>query len=315
MSLKPLASSRKLAPVIKLAAGGLGPVARIGQDRHPVCRWVGMARKTMIALVGACALSFGFGQSGSTPVEKNTTKVYPLRTLSHTAFKAGEKLTYILHYGLLNAGEATLELQNTDQQIQGRKILHAVGRGHSVGAFKTFYKVNDLYESYFDEQGVFPWSFTRRVQEGDYSFSQDYLYMQHRRQVTTQKNETHDVPPGVQDMISAFYYARTFDLTKVKPGDEFTVDLFMDDENWPLRMKYLGKETVKLRNGSYRCLKFQPIVQQGRIFKANDDLNVWITDDANHIPVLAQAKILVGSIKMELSGYEGLANPIAKVDD
>ncbi|MFT3884303.1 MAG: DUF3108 domain-containing protein [Flavobacteriales bacterium] len=271
-----------------------------------------MARKTIIALAGACLLSFGFAQGGSEVVEKNTSKVYPLRILDHKAFKAGEKLTYILHYGLLNAGEATLELQASDREIQGRKILHAVGRGKSVGAFKAFYKVDDLYESWFDEKGVFPWVFTRRVDEGGYTFSQDYLYMQHRRQVTTQKKETHDTPPGVQDMISAFYFARTFDLSHVKEGDEFTVDLFMDDQNWPLKMKYIGKETVKLRNGRYRTLKFQPIVQEGRVFKSNDDLNVWITDDANHIPVLAQAKILVGSIKMELSGYEGLANPIAR---
>ena len=87
----------------------------------------------------------------------------------------------------------------------------------------------------------------------------------------------------------------------------------MDNEEWNLRMRYVGKETIKLRNGKFRCLKFQPVVQQGRIFKANDDLNVWITDDANHIPVLAEAKVLVGSIKMELSSFEGLANPVAKL--
>lgn len=312
MSLKPLAASHKLDPEVELVACGLKLVAALWNDRHPVCQAADMARKTVIALAGACVLSFGFAQSGSKPVEKNTTRVYPLRTLEHGAFKAGEKLTYILHYGLLNAGEATLELKEGDREIQGRKILHAVGHGKSVGAFKAFYKVDDLYESYFDEQGVFPWAFTRRVDEGGYTFSQDYLYLQHRHQVTTQKNETHDTPASVQDMISAFYYARTFDLSNVKEGDEFTVDLFMDDENWPLKMKYLGKETVKLRSGRYRCLKFQPVVQQGRVFKGNDDLNVWVTDDANHIPVLVEAKILVGSIKMELSDYAGLANPIAK---
>lgn len=86
----------------------------------------------------------------------------------------------------------------------------------------------------------------------------------------------------------------------------------MDNKEWTLRMRYVGKETIKVRNGKYRCLKFQPVVQEGRVFKTNDDLNVWIADDANHVPVLAQAKVLVGSIKMELSGYEGLANPIAK---
>ncbi|MBS1581413.1 MAG: DUF3108 domain-containing protein [Bacteroidetes bacterium] len=269
-----------------------------------------MARKSVLALAGACLLSFGFAQGTGDKPKKD--QVYPLRTVEHNAFKAGEKLTYILHYGLLNAGEATLELKEGDREIQGRKILHATGKGRSVGAFKAFYKVDDLYETYMDAEGVFPWVFIRRVEEGDYSFSQDYLYMQHRRQVTTQEKKTFDVPAHVQDMLSAFYFARTLDFSNAQPGQEYTIDCFMDNEYWPLRMRYVGKETVKLRNGRYRCLKFQPIVQEGRIFKTNEDLNVWITDDGNHIPVLAQAKVLVGSIKMELSGYEGLAHPIAK---
>ncbi len=149
--------------------------------------------------------------------------------------------------------------------------------------------------------------------KGGYIINQDYIYLQHRRQVTTQEKKTFTVPAHAQDMISAFYYARTWDLSNVQPGQEFTIDLFMDNENWPLKMKFVGKETIKIRNGKYRCLKFQPMVQKGRIFKGNDDLNVWVTDDANHIPVLVQAKVLVGSIKMELSDYQGLANPISKL--
>jgi hypothetical protein len=281
------------------------------RDRHPVCPRADMARKTVLSLAGAALLSFGFAQD-STPKTKKTDKTYPLRTLEHSAFQVGEKLKYILHYGFVNAGEAELELKAGERDIQGRKILHAVGTGRSIGAFKAFYKVDDHYESYFDEKGVFPWVFIRRVDEGGYTFSQDYLYMQHRRQVTTQKKVTHDVPAHVQDMISAFYFARTLDLSNAKEGDEFVIDCFMDDEYWPLRMKFVEKETIKLRNGKYRCMKFQPIVQEGRVFKSNDDLNVWITDDPNHIPVLVEAKILVGSIKMELSDYSGLANPIAK---
>ena len=272
-----------------------------------------MARKTVLALAGAAFLSFGFAQGSPRTGEKpKAAGIFPLRKLSYDAIKPGDNLTYLLHYGFVNAGEAVLELKESDREIEGRKLLHAVGTGRSIGAFKTFYKVDDHYESYFDRDGVFPWVFIRRVDEGGYKFSQDYLYMQHRRQVTTQKKETHDVPAHVQDMISAFYFARTIDFSKAKEGDEFTIDCFMDDEYWPLRMKYIGKETIKLRNGRYRTLKFQPIVQEGRVFKSNDDLNVWITDDGNHIPVLVEAKILVGSIKMQLTGHEGLAHPIAK---
>ena len=237
---------------------------------------------------------------------------FPLRTVEHHAFQAGEKLSYVLHYGWLNAGVATLELKEAEQDVEGRGILHAVGTGVSTGAFNAFYKVNDRYESYLDEEGVFPWVFIRRVNEGGYTINQDYLFKQNRHTVVTQDKKSFNVAAGVQDMLSAFYYARTLDYANAQKGQEFTIPCFMDNKEWTLRMRFVKKENIKLRNGKYRCLKFQPVVQEGRIFKTNDDLNVWITDDANHIPVLAEAKVLVGSIKMELTGYSGLASPIAK---
>lgn len=270
-----------------------------------------MARITTVAVTGACFFSFAFAQ-GDKPKAPPSDQHVPLRTLQHNAFKAGEKLSYVLHYGWINAGEAVIELKETDKDVNGRKLLHAVGRGWSVGAFNAFFKVDDYYETYIDEQGVFPWIFLRRVNEGGYIINQDYVYKQTSKQVVTQDKKTYSVPAHVQDMISAFYYARTWDFTKITPGQEFTIDMFMDNELYPLRMRYVGKEKVKLRNGKYRCLKFQPIVQEGRVFKDSEDLNVWITDDGNHIPVLVQAKILVGSIKMELTASEGLANPLAK---
>ncbi len=281
-----------------------------GATWHGTCQWQAMAQRSVIATTAACLFSFGFAQNGTPPDPAPAPA--ELRTLQHHAFAPGEKLTYVLHYGWLNAGVATLELKES-QDIGGRDVLHAVGKGESIGAFKTFYKVDDRYETFFDRQGVFPYMFVRRVDEGGYRFSQDYVFMQRRGLVTTQEKKTFNVPAHVQDMLSAFYFARTIDFSHAKPGQEFVIPTFLDNEQWDLRMRYIGKETIKLRNGKYRCLKFQPVVQEGRIFKTNDDLNVWITDDANHIPVLAQAKVLVGSIKMELSGYEGLANPIAKL--
>ncbi len=287
----------------------------VGYSWHLVCLMRGM--KPGLALIFTFAiLPFSFAQSPSTngtvPVSHYELEEYPLRNLQHDAFKPGEKLRYVVHYGWINAGEAFVELKESDREIRGRKVWHAVGKGRSLGAFSAFYNVDDHYETYIDAKGVFPWIFKRRVNEGGYKFTQDYHYLQHRREVTTQKEQTHKVPGGVQDILSAFYYARTMDFTNAKPGDIFTVECFLDDELWPLRMRYMGRETIKLRNGKYRCLKFQPVVQEGRIFKGNDDLNVWITDDGNKIPVLAQAKVLVGSIKMELSEYQGLAHPIAK---
>jgi len=82
---------------------------------------------------------------------------------------------------------------------------------------------------------------------------------------------------------------------------------------WTYTIKYLGKETIKIRKGKYKCIKFCPVVQTGRIFKTEEDLQVWISDDENKIPLLAKANILVGSIKMELTKHEGVKNPISKI--
>ncbi len=281
--------------------------------RYGICNWKDMARKSFFAILGASILSIGFAQGKHQgQAAEGSEGLLPLRSIQHNAFQVGEKLEYVLHYGFMNAGVATVSLKESPVDMLGRKVLYASAEGHSAGAFKAFYKVNDLYESRFDKDGVFPWVFTRRCDEGGYIINQDYTFLQHRHQVSTQDKKQFSVPANVQDMISAFYYARTWDLSNVQPGQEFTMDVFIDNEIWPLRMRFIEKETIKIRNGKYRCLKFQPLVQKGRIFKSNDDLSVWITDDPNRIPVLVQAKILVGSIKMELSGYSGLANAIAR---
>jgi hypothetical protein len=115
-------------------------------------------------------------------------------------------------------------------------------------------------------------------------------------------------------MVSAFYSARNLDLSNAKPGDLFSITCFVDKEIWPLKIKFIGKETIDTDLGKYRCLKFRPIVQKGRVFKKEEDLNVWISDDDNHLPMRVKADVLIGSIKMDITGAKNLANATSKVD-
>ncbi len=245
------------------------------------------------------------------------------RLVEHNAFQVGEKLRYKVGYGPMNAGVGTIELKETDKKVQGRDLIHASATGRSTGTFNWFFKVRDRYESYIDKKGVFPWIFLRRVNEGGYIINQDYVYYQHKDSVKTERRGTgiddvkkgkFEIPDAAQDMISSFYYARTLDLAGAEKGEVFVVNCFMDEELYPLRIKYIGEETVKVKAGRFKCRKFRPVVQEGRVFKDNKDLTVWVTADRNNIPVLAKAKVLVGSIKMQLTGYEGLANSVARVD-
>ncbi len=235
---------------------------------------------------------------------------------SHTnvAFKEGEVLTYRMHYGIVKAGVAILEVKPDILDINSRKVYHIVCNGYTTGSTDWFYKVRDRYETYMDKDALLPWMFVRNVNEGGYKFNQNYAFNHYTKKVDVGGGEKFDVPIGVQDMVSAFYSARNLDLSNAKEGDLFTLNCFLDKEIWPLKIKFVGKETIETDIGKYRCLKFRPIVQKGRVFKKEEDLNVWVTDDKNHIIMRAQANVIIGSVKMDITSVKNLANESSKVE-
>ncbi len=236
------------------------------------------------------------------------------RSIKNEAFKKGEVLEYRVHYGFVDAGTARIEIKEEDKKIAGRNVFHAIGTGKSHWTFDWFFKVRDKYETYVDEEGIYPWMFVRRVDEGGYIIKQDYAFFQNKDTVDNGAGKRFPIPHGTQDMLSAFYFGRTLDFNNAKKGEIFSIEAFIDDSVWTGKLKFIGTETIEIDLGKFDCLKFVPIVQKGRIFKKEEDLTIYITNDKNKIPILAEAKILVGSIKMELTNYSGIANPISKVD-
>ena len=273
--------------------------------------------KKLVSLVSIVCL-FALSATANAQAEEKEEitleeKPFEFRKVENKAFQDGEFLKYKFAYGIMNAGEATLEVKKVKKKIQNRDILHIIGRGYSISAFDWFFKVRDKYETYLDEEGIFPWLFVRRIEEGGYKKEQDYKFFQNEEKVEhVQKKEEHKVPHGVQDMISSFYYARTIDYSKAKKDDVFEFESFVDGELYPIKIKFAGIKTIKIDAGKFECMVFHPVVQEGRVFKNDDDLTVYITNDENKIPILARAKVLVGSIRMELIDYKNLANPMAK---
>ena len=272
----------------------------------------------IIPLLGGVRGGLFFAQTASVlPVislEEKEEKPVGLRKHANEAFIRGEVLTYRAHYGWINAGEAVLEVKEESRKIGDRSTFHIVGLGYTTGAFNWFFKVRDRYETYIDEEAILPWVFIRRVNEGGYIINDDVVFNQIKN---TAKSDggVFEVPENVQDLLSMVYYARCIDYSDIKIGDEFLINVFLDDEVYEMKIKYYGKDIIKSRLGQIRCLRFKPMVQKGRIFEEKGDLTFWMSDDKNHIPIRLQADVLVGSIKLDLKSYSGLANPLAVVEE
>lgn len=229
------------------------------------------------------------------------------RAVNNDAFKCGEQLVYRIHYGFIDAGQATIKIEDSLVPVLGKRAYHIVGTGISTGMLNAVFKVNDRYETYMDAQALCPLMFIRRVNEGGFIIKQDMLFDQDYHMVNS-NGKKFKIPDYIQDMLSAFYYSRTFDYTNDKPGKIDSVVTFVDNEVWSLKIKFVRRDTIKSDVGKICCLVFEPLVQKGRIFKQSNDLQVWISDDKNHIPIRAQANILVGSIKLDIVSWSGLLN-------
>jgi hypothetical protein len=210
----------------------------------------------------------------------------------------------------VKAGIATITITDEHKKFSDRKTYHIIGTGRSTGMLDLFYKVRDRFETYIDEEALIPWFFIRRTKEGSYIRNDDVVF-KHQTKEAISRYSTKPIPDNVQDIISAFFYARTFDFANAKPGDIFPFDFYLDDSVYVSKVVFEGRDTIKIDLGTFSCLKFKPMVLVGEVFKEPYPMTLWITDDINLIPIMAQSAILVGSVKIELISYDGLLNPLS----
>jgi hypothetical protein len=232
------------------------------------------------------------------------------------AFKSGEWLRYKMSYsGFLRAGSAILEVE--EKEYNGKKVFHTKGTGWTSGMIKWFFEVDDKYESYFDKDTIKPYLFKRKIDEGGYKKHRITSFNYESKKAYVQdfklQKDTSVAFTNVQDMLSSFYFLRNIDATNLKKGDEIKLDMFLDSQVYPFKLLFLGREVIRTDFGKVNSLVFRPLVQSGRIFKEQESVTIWITDDANKIPIKMKASLSVGSLRAELEEYKGLANPFKKI--
>jgi hypothetical protein len=234
-------------------------------------------------------------------------------TSKEDAFDIGEWFKFRIHYGIINAGYATLEVKEAIKN--SKKVFHVVGKGYTTGMSRFFFKVDDLYESYFDKETGNPYQFVRKIDEGGYTKNQEGFFYQGADKVVVKDykkktEKTFLIPNNTQDILSTFYYLRNHpNVEKLKVGESIAIDMFFDEETTKFKLKFLGREDINTKFGVVPTMIFRPFVQSGRVFKEEESLTVWISDDTNKVPVRIKASLAVGSIKADLDGFKGLKTP------
>lgn len=232
----------------------------------------------------------------------------------NTAFQAGEKIVYKLYYNWnfvwIPAGEVTFQVNDLNKQY------HITVRGKTYPSYEWFYAVDDKYESYLDKKTLLPVIHIKDVHEGGYTrFDRTIFDQSNRKAVSSRganrndlKDKHMDLTGCMHDLISIVYYARNLDPNAMQLNDEIPIEILMDQEIHPLSLKYLGRsERQKVKGvGYFDTHIFSPQLIAGEVFKEDDEMKIYVSNDKNKLPVLIESPVSVGSVQAVLKSYKGL---------
>jgi hypothetical protein len=230
-------------------------------------------------------------------------------------YQSGEKVEYLIHYGLINSGIAKLEL-NKDT-IDGKEVLHSEFLAYTTGLADAIFKVRDIYESFIDPQTQLPIKSIRNVSEGRYHRYNVVIFDHKTRKdsaiLTSDLTGKHVTEQNIHDILSCFYFFRKSIMAKktvLKKGEMITIMTWFTDEYYPIRLRFIEMDEVRTKVGKIRCYKFNPVTESGRLFKDENGATFWFSADQNYLPVKVRFDIFVGSFTVDLSAYQGLSVPL-----
>lgn len=236
-----------------------------------------------------------------------------------TPFKDGEKLVFTASYKMSGflTDLAQVSMETSEVKTSSKSLYHFKCRASTFKKYDFFFKIRDVYESYVNKFSLLPALYRRDIQEGGYKKKMKYVYNQKKKTIKSEQikrrsngtdwvvNKSFSFSDGAMDVISTLYNVRNLPIETAKMGDAKTFKIIFDREETPVTMKFVGKETVEAGNlGQKECYKLQ-ILTSGDFLKS---ATIWLTADANKVPVQAQFTIPIGSGMLQLTNASGLAN-------
>jgi len=224
-------------------------------------------------------------------------------------FYPGEKLTFVLKWTIIPAGESVLEVLPMET-INGVKAYHFLLTAESNAFIDTFYKVRDKIDAYADAEMTHSMLYKKKQHEGgshrDIVVNFDW---QNSKAQFTNFNENRspiDILSGAFDPLSAFYFVRLFDFK-----EKSTIERPVTDGKECIigKLSIIKRETIKLNNKTYDTYLIEPEMKHiGGVFEKSKGakIQLWVTAEKRRIPVKIKSKVIIGSFVGELVSATGL---------
>ena len=270
--------------------------------------------KTISLLTIGLLISLSFSSAQDAPKKIAFTPVVsqPL------PFKIGETLIYEVNFSKLiiagTIGELKLSVsrptESSSSSSSGPEMLELRAEAVSKGFFPALFgvKVKDRYISLVNQTDFGVHASTKLLDEGKIRREQKSVVNREAGRVTyidrdltkgtgEPKVKEKPSPKWVQDLLSSLYFVRTQPL---KEGDLIPIPVSDGGEVYNIEVVAGKREEIKTAAGKFKVIQLNAKVFDGRYIRRSGEMLVWVTDDAQRIPVRARVKTSGTTITVDL---------------
>lgn len=212
----------------------------------------------------------------------------------------GERLEYAINLLAIPAGSARMEVQ-TAPAVGGRAKVKLVTTAESNDFVSLFFPVKNRVESWIGADDLLPDRLRFWRREGNRREDFDVVFDRRQGKATIVKNgatSERQIPRDTHGPLSCLYFLRS--VPRLLPGTAITIPIHHDRKNYEVEVRVETLEYVSGPWGRVEAIRVLVVMPFRGIFLNEGNLRIWLTNDERRVPIVMQAKVIVGSVRAVL---------------
>ncbi len=221
-------------------------------------------------------------------------------------FRDGERLRFRAQWGIINAGEATLEVLPAEN-IKGVPLYHFRMITETNKYVDLFYKIRERQDSYVDREMTHSVLY-RKKSEGEHP--RDVVVdFDWENKTSSYSSFGEKMPPvsisaGTFDPLALFYVIRLHELTE---GKVIEIPVTDGKRFIPATARVLKKETITIMGDRYETFRVESGLEEigGKDQSGlQDNITIWFTADKRKLPFRMKFKKGIADFTFEIVSSE-----------
>ncbi|MGH9395437.1 MAG: DUF3108 domain-containing protein [Terriglobia bacterium] len=253
-------------------------------------------RRAVVVAAFVLLGSLAFAQNSAAPAS-----LHALPASSPLPFGPGETLTYNVTWSIFPAGQVVASLKQIGAGAEDAYQIDTLAR--SDGFVSLLFKIDNTYHSVFDPRTLCSRQINKTINEGGRHKQTHIVFDSAKRMAVLDerdmgkpnhplKHTENAIPACVEDIVTAFYDLRR---QPMQVGGKIHLPINDGSKTHEVIVDVQAREQVQTPIGRRYAFRLEPRAL-GDLYKKKGRLLIWISDDAERLPLRIKAIMLIGTI-------------------